>query len=183
MKTETITWRELPQDDMPDADLEVLVSIEHHGADKGWFDGVDWRLCESGGVVGEAVQAWAEMPEGIGGAADGTAGLAMYDPNIRWAKHTFEITYMQWDYSHTELVEIGGNCRGADLMPSAIATHAERLYEEMGDAAALVLTRPAEDGDGLDTLECSPDDDDLEDWLKSMCVGVRIVRHEKEARP
>lgn len=109
--------------------------------------------------------------------------LAKYDPNIRWSKHTFEITYMQWDYRHTELVEVGGNCRGADLMLLAIAAHADKLVEQLGDSTQLVLTRPAEDGDGVDTLECWPDDDDIEDWLKSMAVGVRIVRHEKEARP
>lgn len=65
MKTENITWHELPHDGMPDAELTVLLSTEHQGVDTGWFDGTDWRWCESGGIVAERVQAWAEVPEGI----------------------------------------------------------------------------------------------------------------------
>jgi hypothetical protein len=65
MKTETITWHELPQDGMPDADTTVLVSTTEQAVDTGYFDGDDWRWCESGGLVAEPVQAWAEMPVGI----------------------------------------------------------------------------------------------------------------------
>lgn len=65
MKTETITWHELPADGMPDAELTVLISTERDGVESGWFDGTDWRWCESGGIVAEPVQAWAEMPEGV----------------------------------------------------------------------------------------------------------------------
>lgn len=65
MKTETITWRELPQDGLPDAELTVLISTEHSGVDTAYLDGDDWRWCESGGIVGEPVQAWADVPAGI----------------------------------------------------------------------------------------------------------------------
>lgn len=65
MKTETINWHELPQDGMPDADLTVLLSTEQQGVNPGWYDGENWRWCESGGVVGEPVQAWADMPLGM----------------------------------------------------------------------------------------------------------------------
>lgn len=65
MKQETITWHELPQDGMPDADMTVLVSTEEQGVSAGWFDGEAWRWCDSGGIVGEPVQAWADLPKGI----------------------------------------------------------------------------------------------------------------------
>lgn len=63
MKTESITWHELPQDGMPDAEETVLISSATE-VDQGWFDGVDWRLCESGGVA-DGVLAWAKLPEGM----------------------------------------------------------------------------------------------------------------------
>ena len=65
MKAETINWHELPQDGMPDACLTVLISTEHAGVDAGFYDGEAWRWSESGGIVGEPVQAWADMPKGI----------------------------------------------------------------------------------------------------------------------
>ena len=65
MKRELIEWHELPQDGMPDAELTVLLSAADAGVDTGFFDGTTWRWCESGGVVAEPVQAWAEVPVGI----------------------------------------------------------------------------------------------------------------------
>jgi hypothetical protein len=65
MKTETITWRELPQDGMPDAETAVLINTAVGGVDAGFFDGEQWRWCESGGIVAEPVVAWADMPVGV----------------------------------------------------------------------------------------------------------------------
>ena len=65
MKTETITWHELPQDGMPDAEITVLISTKVNGVDTGFYDGALWRWCESGGIVAESVQAWADVPQGI----------------------------------------------------------------------------------------------------------------------
>ncbi|MDH0866479.1 hypothetical protein [Mitsuaria sp. GD03876] len=65
MKREVIEWQELPQDGMPDAEVTVLLSTAEAGVDSGFFDGVEWRWCESGGVVAEPVQAWAVVPKGI----------------------------------------------------------------------------------------------------------------------
>jgi hypothetical protein len=62
--TEAIVWHRQPGR-IPAADLTVLLSTEHQGVDTGWFDGADWRWAESGGLVGEPVQAWAEMPNGV----------------------------------------------------------------------------------------------------------------------
>ena len=50
----------------PDADMTVLLWItEGNEADwaGGWWDGEDWRLCESGGVAAGTVTHWCE-PEG-----------------------------------------------------------------------------------------------------------------------
>lgn len=115
-------------------------------------------------------------------SSDNAHSLAMYDPNIHWARHTVEITYMQWDYRCTVLIEILGNCRGATLFSSAIARHAEQLYEQSGEDAELIMTRPAEDGDGVGSLIETPDDGHFEDWLTDLCVRCRFVKHEKESR-
>lgn len=114
-----------------------------------------------------------------------TQAIKTYDPNIRWSHHTFEITYMMWDYSITVVSNaIAGNCRGFDLFSTAIEQHADTLCDEQGEYPTLILKRPAEDGDGEDTLHCNLDFDeqDIADWLKSMCVSVRLVKHESEQK-
>ncbi|PZP30469.1 MAG: hypothetical protein DI603_15205 [Roseateles depolymerans] len=65
MKAETINWHELPQDGLPDARTTVLISTAHAGVDSGYYDGEEWRWAESGGIVGEPVQAWADRPAGV----------------------------------------------------------------------------------------------------------------------
>ena len=107
--------------------------------------------------------------------------LKEYDPNIRWSKHTFEITYMQWDYKFTEVVEVGGNCKGFDLFDSAISSHADKLFKEQGEFPTLIL----EKNNGEDTLStCFAEEDrgDLDDWLKSMCVAIEIISHVEEMK-
>lgn len=63
MKTEIITWHELPQDGMPDAESTLLLETADAVAE-GWWDGEAWRWAESGGIVEQPVQAWAAMPAG-----------------------------------------------------------------------------------------------------------------------
>ncbi|XHS78529.1 hypothetical protein ACFJGW_00735 [Burkholderiaceae bacterium UC74_6] len=65
MRLETIDWQLLPKDGMPDAATTVLISTDDAGVNSGWFDGEHWRWCESGGIVGEPVLAWADLPFGI----------------------------------------------------------------------------------------------------------------------
>lgn len=65
MRTETITWNELPADGMPDAGTTVLLNVEGGHVEEAWWDGDDWRWCESGGVVVEKVLAWADVPVGV----------------------------------------------------------------------------------------------------------------------
>lgn len=102
--------------------------------------------------------------------------MKTYDPNTFWSIHTVEITYQQWDYTATELVTVRGNCKGFSILQSAIQSHADDLYEKHGDAAEMLLKRPAEDGGGEDTLITTQhQDNSLETWLEEMCVGLRIV--------
>lgn len=108
-----------------------------------------------------------------------TTTLKNYDPNITWSRHTFELIFMQWDYSLTVEVEVNGNCRGATLIDSAVITAFDDLYDEDEDNAVIVLKRPAEDGSGEDALEVTIEDDDE---LRSLCVSARITKHEKEDR-
>ena len=103
--------------------------------------------------------------------------MATYDPNIRWAKHEVEITYQSWEYAAVATVSVRGNCKGFSIIESALSMHADKLYEDQGENTELTLTRTAADGSGQDTLHCSPDGEDIEQWLAEMCVGVRIISH------
>lgn len=62
--SEVLTWL-APEDDMPDADITVLLWVRDSlgGQDwcAGWWDGADWRDCASGGVVDGQVLRWAEV--------------------------------------------------------------------------------------------------------------------------
>ena len=104
--------------------------------------------------------------------------LQNYDPNITWARHTFELTFMQWDYSLKMTVEVRGNCRGAVLIDSAIDCAFYELYDDEEDNAVIVLTRPADHGVGDDTLEVTLD---WQGELKSLCVSAVLVKHEEES--
>lgn len=64
MKTETITWRELPADGLPDA-LETVLVHTADDIDAGFIDDSVWHWAASGGRVAEPVLAWAQMPWGI----------------------------------------------------------------------------------------------------------------------
>jgi Family of unknown function (DUF5406) len=104
--------------------------------------------------------------------------ITTYDPNIQWARHSFELVLMQWDYSLTVNVDVCGNCKGATLFDSAVSAAFDDLYDEDEDNARIVLKRPAEDGNGgEDTLEV--DLEDIED-LEKLCVSVRITGHTNE---
>lgn len=110
--------------------------------------------------------------------------MKTYDPNTSWSIQTVEITYMMWDYTATALVTVRGNCKGLSILRAAIDYHANDLYEKHGDAVELVLTRPAEDGCGEDTLTTYPNEEganSLDDFLEEMCVGLKIIKREELA--
>lgn len=114
--------------------------------------------------------------------------LKNYDPNIRWAIHVVELTYMVWDYKFTAKVQVGGNTKGASILQLAIGIYADKLYTEQGDVPVMILTKGV--GDQEDTLDCTCDEyvretdtnPDIEGWLERMCVGIRIVDHIEEAK-
>jgi hypothetical protein len=74
MKTETITWHELPADGMPDSDISVLAAFVHT-AEPGhtdtwvaWWDGEHWIDASNGDPMerdgAHRVVAWADQPAG-----------------------------------------------------------------------------------------------------------------------
>lgn len=107
--------------------------------------------------------------------------ITNYDPNIVWARHSFELTFMQWDYSLTVQVDVCGNCKGADLFGSAVSTVFDDLWDNDLRNAQIILKRPTQDADesGFDTLEC---DIENEEELEKMCVSIAIVGHVKEQK-
>lgn len=58
-----LVWRDVAVS-LPDADERVLICTRDDDGqcewDAGWFDGEDWRYCESGGIVGLPVVRWAQ---------------------------------------------------------------------------------------------------------------------------
>ena len=76
MRTETITWYELPADGVPDADTTVLVAFKFNDEPEvdtwqAWWSGEHWMDTATGDRMERdgtlQVLAWAHMP--AGGAA------------------------------------------------------------------------------------------------------------------
>lgn len=67
---ETLHWHSASC--VPDADTTVLLWVQYADGEtdwsSGWWDGGDWRLCESGGVCCGTVLHWAD-PAGPGNQA------------------------------------------------------------------------------------------------------------------
>lgn len=72
MRTETITWHDLPADGMPDAEITVLVAFTrkddpHVDTWPGWWSGAHWMDAEGDRFERDgnaSVLAWADMPAG-----------------------------------------------------------------------------------------------------------------------
>lgn len=69
MKTETITWNELPDDGLPDAEITVLAEVHQPGGGTevwpAWWSGERWIDAGSGWPLeAGAVAAWADTPAG-----------------------------------------------------------------------------------------------------------------------
>lgn len=70
MKTEQITWHELPADGMPDAEITVLAQVKQpDGSTEVWpafWSGERWVDCGSGWALpDDGVVAWADQPAGV----------------------------------------------------------------------------------------------------------------------
>ena len=71
MKTETITWNQLPADGMPDADIVVDMEIDYGNGTAevwpGWWNGYQWVEASTGMAIDRtthSVIAWADRPAG-----------------------------------------------------------------------------------------------------------------------
>lgn len=101
-----------------------------------------------------------------------------YDPNDRWGTHTVELHLMMWEQEARVTTTIGGNCRGFSILEDALERYADQLYDEQGEQPTIILT--SKQGDEETRLHCSPEDESIEEWLRSMCVGVRILSFEPQ---
>jgi hypothetical protein len=91
------------------------------------------------------------------------------DPNVHWGKKTFRLTFMQWDYSVTHEVTVGGNCSVFDNLDCVISNLADDIFDKGGE---IILKRS--NGD-----ELSVDLED-EDHLLKMCVRAELLSVEAE---
>lgn len=97
--------------------------------------------------------------------------IRKYSPNTKWGKQHVEVVLMQWDYSTTYKVDIGGNCTGFGVLEAAVDRIYDSLMEIEDEVPTLILKKK-----GGKTLRCTADDDERqEDWIKDMVVSVRIV--------
>jgi hypothetical protein len=96
-----------------------------------------------------------------------TPVIADYDPNLRWGEQHVEIVLKQWAHETTQIVKIGGNTRGVDVMKAAIS----RLIEDLADAPENLVLKNVSG----DTLVFDDHDEDFETMIENMCVSARII--------
>lgn len=87
-----------------------------------------------------------------------------YDPNIRFSRQAVLLKLQSWDYIGTAEVVIGGNCKGASVIHSAIS-------EWLDETEEVTLSKETEDE--IETLL-------VEDDLADLIVGVEIIGIEKD---
>ncbi len=112
-----------------------------------------------------------------------------YDQNMcfcgRRAKQKVVITLGCWDYRKVIEVDVSTNMLGFDVLDAAIESAYDALEFVTGydcEYGRVVLTKPAEDGDGEDTLECDDDEEKGLDWFRQMVIGLQIVSIEEDGR-
>lgn len=97
------------------------------------------------------------------------------DPNIRWAKKTLRMTFMQWGYKVTHDASVGGNCSAMSNLDAALSNLYDKLPPDSWGVPYLVL----EDSNG-DSLQNGDDERRAEDWLMDMLVSAELVNIEPE---
>lgn len=100
-----------------------------------------------------------------------------HDPNIRWAKKTFRLTFMSWDYQVTLEATVGGNCHGFDNISAAVGQAYEELPVDMFGVPFLTMKR----ADG-DELHVGDEEDRDERWLMDLLVHAEITSIVPEVR-
>ena len=102
--------------------------------------------------------------------------ITEHDPNIRWAKRHFRLTFVQWKYKAVHEVVIGGNCLGLHSP--------ENLCESLLEKLPQVRNRP-------EMKMVNPEgkmmiwDDDLDRGvydLVEMLVGLELIKVVPEER-
>ena len=99
--------------------------------------------------------------------------IESHSPNMRWGQQVFEVVLKEWGYEKTFTVRVGGNMRGFAVMEAVFDQISSEIRSSVGDDGPLRLTLTDRAGQTLDTEDEDHQDD--EDWLKSMCVSVRLV--------
>lgn len=97
-----------------------------------------------------------------------------YDPNHFFATHICEVKLMSWQFQRTLIVELGGNCKGADVIKSAIGLAVEKVQTEIDERGEFVLKNQS---DGLLGIQ---DQDEAE--IENMIVSVVLTKVVKEKK-
>ena len=110
--------------------------------------------------------------------ADGSPPIMDYDPNLTYsgkmADQTVRLVFGQWKYRAEMTVVVGGNCRGLDVIKTAVSSAHEKLEYTTyrgNDYAKIMLT----DSEG-NSLECEDEEFDCEDWLGEMLLSAEIIK-------
>lgn len=116
---------------------------------------------------------------------EGIQMINYYDPNFQGV-HVIRVTFMQWDYIGHVAFEVGGNCKGAELMDFTflecdnqedIDRYSENDCQFSYDEENEVYTAVLKNADG-DTLEVEGDECDF----KAMAVAIEIAGTTVERR-
>lgn len=100
-----------------------------------------------------------------------SVAIEKYNPNANFKDQHIEITLMQWEYTTTRVVTVGGNCLGLTVLESAVEALYGQIEPDIEDEIAeIILINP----EGY-KLYCTDDELQQEDWLKEMVVSVRFV--------
>ena len=79
------------------------------------------------------------------------------------------LTLGRWEYSRKVEVEVYGNSSGVTTLKWAVGNLFDKIYKEHGTTSIIL-----EDSDG-NTLKCSDDEDEQEDWLGNMVIAAEII--------
>lgn len=107
--------------------------------------------------------------------------LKNYDPNNRWGKHLIKVTFQQWEYSGSVVLEIGGNTKGLSVM----SIDSDRLYEaaeansfaensiQLRDLESAWFAMVLKDKNGDELIH-----EDEWDRIEETIVGLEIIKFE-----
>jgi hypothetical protein len=103
-----------------------------------------------------------------------------YDPNIYMAKQTVRLTLGIWKYRDTREVTLGGNCKGADIVTSAIDDFVQNTMESIEETGQWEYVFADPDGETLSGEIFGEDWADCENQLRNLVLGAEIVAIEPE---